>query len=155
MHHEIWELVEQCSFEEVRRVIARMSRRKCADRAGVVAEMFLYGGEAVVEHLVKFFNNIICTGLVPGEWKESFFLLLHKGGATEDANNWRPIATLRIVYKIFARLLFGRIKDTLNARPSEEQFGFRAKRSTTDALIIAESIVSKCVEFNINLWVKY
>ena len=142
-----------CTLEELCKVVSRMSKRKCADRAGIIAEMFLYGGDCLLTYLVSFFNDIILTGRVPADWRESFFVLLHKGGPTADPNNWRPIAILRIVYKIFARLLHSRIKDTLNSRQSDEQFGFRADRSTNDGLIIAESVVGKCLEYNIDLWV--
>ena len=41
----------------------------------------------------------------------------------------------------------------MTKKQSEEQFGFRSSRSTTDALIIAESLVSKSIEFNVDLWV--
>ena len=32
------------------------------------------------------------------------------------------------------------------------QMGFRSKRGTDDALIVLESVVGKCIEFNIPLW---
>ena len=147
------EPIPACTLQEIQKIVSQMSKRKCADRAGIIAEMFLYGGDCLLEYLVEFFNGIINTGEVPANWKESFFILLHKGGPTADPNNWRPIAILRIVYKIFARMIYGRIKETLNLRQSDEQYGFRADRSTNDALIIAESMVGKCLEYNTELWI--
>ena len=79
-------------------------------------------------------------------------MLLHKGGPTADPNNWRPIAILSISYKIFARCIYHRIRRQLDHEQSDEQFGFRSERSTVDALIIAEEIVSKSIEYNTELW---
>ena len=71
----------------------------------------------------------------------------------EDANNWRPVAILSITYKTFARLAHDRIKHQLEAYQSEDQFGFRAGRSTAHALLILESMLSKGVEYNVPVWV--
>jgi len=148
-----WIGVPSCSYSEVQAIVSKMKKKKAADRAGVVAELLIHGGPAVISYLVSFFNNIFEYGQVPADWRDSCFILLHKGGPASDANNWRPIAILRIIYKVFARLLYGRIKQTLGSRQSDEQFGFRTQRSTGDALLIAESVISRAIEFNIDIWI--
>ena len=138
--------------EEVVEAIRHMSKGKAADRDGVLLEMFLFGGDDMLLCLTEIFNDMLQTGDLPPNWRESFFTLLHKGGDAADPNNWRPIAILSITYKIFARVIFNRIRSDLDAHQSEEQFGFRKNRSTSDALIVAESIISKSLEFNEDLW---
>ena len=81
------------------------------------------------------------------------FLTLAKSGDTSNQSNWRPIALLNVSYKIFPRTAYDRIKAVLHSQQSEEQFGFLWSRSTTDALIVAESVVSKSREFDAELWV--
>ena len=100
----------------------------------------------------RFSNTISATGTIPDGWRESFFILLHKGGAVDDANNWRPIAILRIAYTSFARISHTRIKATLQGARSDEQYGFRPGRSTTDGLLIVETMVARSLEFNFDLW---
>ena len=98
-------------------------------------------------------NDVLRTGIIPTNWYETHFSLLHKGGSTEDANNWRPIAILRITYKMMARLIFGRLSSGLDLHQSEDQFGFRTKRSCTHALLAFELVLSKGIEYDIPLWI--
>ena len=106
--------VPDFSFEEVRRAVRSMKKKKCPDKEGVVLEMFLYGGDHVLEQLKKHLNSILVTGNVPFSWYETHFSMLHKGGTESDANNWRPIAILSISYKILAKIVFNRIHKRLD-----------------------------------------
>ena len=56
-------------------------------------------------------------------------------------------------YKIFAKLLHNILSLRLEAQQSDEQMGFRPKRSIEDALLILESIVSKSLEWNMPIWI--
>ena len=49
--------------------------------------------------------------------------------------------------------MYHRIRHQLDSHQSEDQFGFRRGRSTTHALLVLESMLSKCTEFNIPVWV--
>ena len=140
------------SVEEISIAIKCMRKGKAPDRQGVLIEMLLHAGESVLQDLAIFYNGIIQTGIIPETWRESFFTLLHKGGDSIDPNNWRPIAVLSIPYKLLARIVFNRIRGILDAQQSQEQFGFQKKRSTSDAMIVAESLISQSLEFNVDLW---
>ena len=63
------------------------------------------------------------------------------------------MAILSITYNIFARLVHDRIQHQLLSHQSEDQFGFRPGRSTSYALFILESMLSKGVEYNVPVWV--
>ena len=78
--------------------------------------------------------------------------MLPKTGDLTDAQNYRPIAILQIFYKIFSRMLYGRIRPLLDAQQSEEQTGFRAGIRIEDALMIFETMASRCAEFQLPLW---
>ena len=133
--------------------LKRMQKGRCADTDGISLEMFLYSGEENQQRLLECLNNVLVEGVIPSSWCNTFFTLLHKGGPIQDANNWRPIAILSITYKIFARLIYHRIRHQLDAFQSEDQFGFRPGRSTSHALLILESMLSKGVEYNVPMWV--
>ena len=70
-----------------------------------------------------------------------------------DPNNWRPIAILSITYKIFARVIYNRIRRDLDAHQSEDQFVFRHARSTLQALAVLVSLLSKGIEWHVPVWV--
>ena len=93
------------------------------------------------------------TGEIPKDWKELVYVMLPKTGDSTDPSNWRPIAVLSAVYKIFAKILHSRIGVTLEQQQPSEQMGFRPGRSTGDALVILESVVGNALEWNLPLWV--
>ncbi len=49
--------------------------------------MFLFGGPSVLEHLVETLNIVLSSNEIPKHWRDTFFLLLHKGGIVDDPNN--------------------------------------------------------------------
>jgi len=114
--------------------------------------MVAEAGEEAHSCLIELYNMMLDSGQFPEEWPETLFVFLPKGGNLDDPSNWRPIAVLRVCYKIFARIIYNRLKLTLDEQQSEEQMGFRAGRSTEDALLILEEVVSKSVEFRMPLW---
>ena len=64
-----------------------------------------------------------------------------KTGDPTDANNWRPIAILDVVYKVFAKILYNPLFPTLDPQQSDEQFGFRTDCGTDEALMILACII--------------
>ena len=75
-----------------------------------------------------------------------------KKGDLTNPSNWRPVAVLRVCYKVFARLIHNRIRPGLERHQSDDQMGFRPQRSTEDALLILESVISNSFEYNVPLW---
>ena len=78
--------------------------------------------------------------------------MLPKDGDTTQLKNWRPIAILPIMYKLFARLLYNRISPILFSWLSEEQHAFTPDKRIEDALLQAEIVIEHSLEFNIPLW---
>ena len=106
--------------EELEKTLQHMRKKRCADKDGIVLEMFLHGGKQHFDSLLSCLNSVLLDGCVPSSWCETFFTLLHKGGPTNDANNWRPITILSITYKILARLVYHRIRYQLDSHQSED-----------------------------------
>lgn len=61
------------STEEVWNAVRSMSKKKTADRKGIMLEMFLHGGDQMLSHLTEVFNEIVHTGQIPNGWRKSFF----------------------------------------------------------------------------------
>ena len=47
---------------------------------------------------------------IPKEWKEHRVVLVHKGGSKKEVNNYRPIAIINVICKLFIML----ITDSIN-----------------------------------------
>ena len=138
---------------EIGAAVRRMATHRCADKRGLVLEMFLHAGDVAHEYLANCFNQMLQTRTFPTEWYDTYFTLLHKGGQADDPNNWRPIAILSIAYKIFSRVVFSRLQAGLDVQQADDQFGFRPHRSVDHALLILESVVGKCVEWNLPIYI--
>ena len=92
--------------------------------------------------LCKIINHLFQTGVYSDALKISEVIPIHKGGSTEELDNYRPI-TLSILNKIIEKLLHKRLYDFLqeNNILFRNQFEFSKNNSATFALIqITEKI---------------
>ena len=78
-----------------------MKSNKAADKMGIIFEMIKFGTDELHHHILKILNLILMKGQVPEEWSTIFFSLIPKSGDLTKVENWRPIAVLKIMYKIF------------------------------------------------------
>ena len=62
---------------------------------------------------------------------------IYKGGNLNEMNNYRPISVLSVLSKVFERAVFNRLSQYLENFKllSEDQYGFRAGKSTSDAIM--------------------
>ena len=86
--------------------------------------------------ITKLFNLSIRSGKFPGIWKCSKVSDLFKSGDRTNATNYRPISVLSILSKILERAVHSQLHEHLNSTKllSNNQVGFRSKRSTATAL---------------------
>ena len=129
-----------------------MRTKRCADKHSVVAEMFQNGGPELKQCLACAFNNMIDDNTWPEDWRHVICRMLPKGGDLSQVSNWRPIAVLDITYRIFSKILHGRIQPLLDVSQSPEQMGFRCGTSCDDALVAVEAVTEKAFEFNVHVW---
>ena len=83
------------------------------------------------------------TGVFPDALKISEVIPIHKGGSTEEVNNYRPISLLSVFDKIIEKLMHKRLYEFLQEHNIlfQNQFGFCKTNSTTFALLeITEKI---------------
>jgi len=81
------------------------------------------------------FNHCYTYGTLPTRWKDSNTFLLFKGkGDPANPNNYRAISLLSHPFKIYTKLISRRLYSHVDKCLTQEQFGFRIKRSTEGAL---------------------
>ena len=68
------------------------------------------------------------------------------------ASVFRPIANLRLLYKVFAYLILGRIEHTLDTYQPEKQHGFRSKYRLEEHLLAANLFLDKATARGIPVW---
>ena len=102
--------------------------QKSADERGLVAELLKYAPDFFIAKLVDSFNDLMTTGDVPHEWHKTLFKMLPKNSRSKLPSDYRPIANIRLFYKLFAYMILGRIEAQLESTQPEEQHGFRSGR---------------------------
>ena len=90
----------------------------------------------VIYLLAEFFNRFISQATYPDSLKLARVVPVFKSGDSANINNYRPISILSTVNKVFETLTFDRISSFLNSHNiiSNNQYGFRAQRNTTQAI---------------------
>lgn len=102
--------------------------------------------DVIVVPLTFICNLSFATGVFPSAFKKSQVVPVFKGGDRCCVNNYRPISILPTLSKILERLMNTRLVKFLetNRLLSSSQFGFRANKSTSDAVHqLTEFIISK------------
>ncbi|XP_046742523.1 uncharacterized protein LOC124409151 [Diprion similis] len=146
--NEEWRVTD----EEVRTAIRRGSARNVAPGPdGIRVAAWSKVPEEMVALVARSFTLCLRKGTVPRSWKRARLALIPKGGAPDGPiPKVRPICILNELGKTFERVLVGRLGGWVeeNARPrlSEDQYGFREGRATSDALIRVRRFVENATK---------
>ena len=81
--------------------------------------------EQFLVELLRLFNGILQHGNAPIKWKKTLFTMLPKKTRAKLVTDFRPIANIRLFYKVFAYMILARVG------PSFFVIGKFSIRSTT------------------------
>ena len=102
---------------------------------GILAEFIKYAGPSLCESLAALFNSCIRTRSVPHEWLRSVVVPVPKADKTGlEVGDYRPIALLSILFRLFERVLLTLFVDTLHF--DVNMFGFIQDRGVEEALAL-------------------
>ena len=89
--------------------------------------------------LTAFFNLCWSTGRTPSQWKGCHVRMLHKKGDTADVNNYRGISLLDVASKLYERVNYKRLEESVVSRGKlpAELYGFLRQHSQSHALFSA------------------
>ncbi|XP_055522392.1 uncharacterized protein LOC129716582 [Wyeomyia smithii] len=93
--------------------------------------------------LAMVFNLSLTTGVFPECWKNSFIFPIHKKGCKRTVTNYRGIASLSSVLKLFEIVILEKLTHDCSHIISLDQHGFMPKRSTTTNLITFTSFITR------------
>ena len=114
-------------------------RRTCKTAAGpdAVLPLFLrYGGKELWAALAAVYNYSWRHSVTPQAWREANVTALYKGkGSRSEPLSYRPISVTSGIARTFEHLIQVRLAAGLQPRLADTQFGFRARRSTADAVL--------------------
>ena len=135
-------IIAHISIEEVIDIINSLEN-KSSGPYSIPFKLFSLIPDLIIIPLAYIINMSLETGEYPDLLKLVKVVPIHKGGSTQDVNNYRPISLLSIFDKIIEKLIHKRLYTFLekNNILFHNQFGFRKNNSTVYALAqITESI---------------
>lgn len=93
-------------------------------------------------------NMSLQQGVFPDICKTSIVCPIYKSGDKCDPSNYRPISLLSTISKILEKLVNKRLVSFLekNNLISEQQFGFRAKKSAEDAVLKLTNLITDSLD---------
>ena len=133
------------SFAEVEGALRELKNGKAVSVDGIRNECLKSSGPKMRELLRVYMNDILSTRAVPQKLNNARVGLLHKSGDRRSPGNYRPIAVSSPFLKIFTVVFNKRLTKVIedNRLLDDAQFGFRANRSTTEAVWILEQLIHK------------
>jgi hypothetical protein len=138
------------TYKEINNMISKLKRNKAPVPDCITSKLIQSGGYTLKLRIYNLILKIWNNEQVPEEWKERICPTFKKD-YRRPCNNYRPITLLNVVYKIFAILLYNRIRRIVEHKIGDYQMGFRLNRSTIDNIFIICQIYEKCHEYNIEL----
>lgn len=126
----------QVTYSDVREVFENLKSSPAKDTYGINYKIVKTIKNIIVVPFTALLNDCIGRGVYPDSLKVSSVTPILKKGSADDANNYRPISITPIFSKIFEKILKSQITKYFedNSLYTPCQFGFRAKRSTTQAV---------------------
>ena len=109
-----------------------------------------------IEHLkvplTNIYNASLKSGTFPDKLKIAKVIPVHKKGDTSDVNNYRPIALLPAFSKLLEKMMYNRLIAFVegNGVLTEDQHGFRTKKSTETALLAFTKSIYDAIENKMN-----
>ena len=129
---------------EVAEAIWKLSRGKAAGLDNLPAELFKELRMRNHAELTRILNGwLAAPEEIDAQLWQARVVLLFKKGSTEDMNNYRPIALLNTIYKIFASIIKTRLERGIEIHLQKTQYGFRKNKGTAEAIHCIRRIIEQ------------
>lgn len=118
------------SMAELENALLNAKLKKVPGHDGIPAEFYKFLPDSWKEILLSLFNQVLDTEETPESWSQILVSMLFKKGEIANPENYRPIAQVDVLVKLFTFMLNARLVrwvETKNVLP-EFQNGFRKGR---------------------------
>ena len=125
------------TLDKLRHAIQKLKSNKKGGPDGLTAECFKNLPENMIQNLLLLFEAASRLKITPKIWQNNFVKLIFKKGETTDISNYRPIALLNTIFKLWETILFHKLQEELNLPEIIEsaQFGSQKGKGSIDAIL--------------------
>ena len=97
------------SYAEIKKYCKSLKNNKTGGNDGLVGELFKYCGKGMANLLKVLYGVVWTEESIPKQWGQGLIVSLYKKGDAEDLGNYRDIALLSVVGKLFCKILNNRL----------------------------------------------
>ena len=136
-------LDRQISTNELEKAISKLKINKACGQDGIINEFIKHSNVDIYNVILRIFNTILDTGFFPSQWSVGVIVPVHKKGDVNDPLNYRGITLVSCLGKLFTNIINERLNVWAEEMSilSENQFGFRKQKSTTDCIFILQGLI--------------
>jgi len=127
---------------ELNKAIMSMSNGKAAGHDNIHVELLKLPGIQPI--LLDILNQALTSGTTPDLWHTQTLIPVPKKGDLSKCDNYRGIALMSTVAKLYNKVLLYRIRPILDKILRPTQNGFRPKRSTTQQVLALRILTEAC-----------
>lgn len=145
------EVFSPFSVRELEQAARTLRNKKAPGPDGIPSEVLKH----VIQHrpslLLNAYNSCLTAGVFPSRWKTARLVLLSKGkGYSGLPSSFRPLCMLDTAGKLLEKLIKARLLSAIEAAGdlSPRKYGFRAGRSTIDAIRKISEAVERAENHN-------
>ena len=104
---EYFEITKKIKIQELKEIISKLGNKKQAGEDRVVNEVFkiMIHNEQFQDILLKILNTCIEKETIPDNWRQSNIFMIYKKNDPNESLNYRPIALLNSIYKLYTLCL--------------------------------------------------
>ena len=127
---------------ELKSVIAQLRPNKAPGSDNIPAEVLQYTNLHGV--ILTIMNLAFSTQTVPKLWLQHILIPVPKKGDLSKCDNYRGIALMSVLAKVYDKLLLHRIQPNIETLLRNSQNGFRPQRSTTQHILAMRLLINQC-----------
>ena len=132
---ESWSLAKT-NEQELVKIISSLKNKNSTGFDCLSNRMLKREPHAFARLIVNLINTSIDEGSFPNCLKVAKIIPVYKKGDKTNLNNYRPIALLPVLSKVFEKVVNSQLNKIIEAKfIDDNQFGFRSGHSTEDAVI--------------------
>ena len=132
---------EEFGREEIIKQLRKLKKGKAPGENGIENEA--WRPKEIGKVLMSLINKIWKEGGIPEAWNRGVISPIYKKGEKKEVRNYREVILMDTAYKIYAGLMNERLKEEVEKRLEEGQFGFREGRGTVDAIYTLNYIANR------------
>lgn len=142
--------------KEIEEALRKLPHKVSVGPDEIPFDFLRFGGPKFIHNLRLLFYLSVIHSVLPLEWRRANVIPIYKQeGDRSNPDNYRPISITCTVVRLFERLVFLRLYETVEPKLKQFQSGFRKHRSTVDQILYVVERIKEALRRGDDLPVVY